>query len=161
MGRDGGALKRLTENWWIDTSPSWSPDGTQIAYVSTKTGNPHIYVMNADGGNQHRITFQGNYNQTPDWSPRGNEIAFTARDERYQFDIFSVDAQTHEIKRLTQDQGNNEEPSYSADGRLIVFTSNRAGAKKVYVMAADGSHQRMVFSGPGDCETPAWSPRVE
>jgi TolB protein len=160
MSRDGTGLKRLTENWWIDTSPSWSPDGTQIAYVSTKTGNPHIYVMNADGSNQHRITFQGNYNQTPDWSPRGTDIAFTARDERFHFDIFTVDVNTHEIKRLTQDQGNNEEPSYSPDGRLVVFTSNRQGEKKVYVMGADGSKQRMVYGSGGECETPAWSPRA-
>lgn len=158
MNREGTNLKRLTDSFWIDTSPAWSPDGSQIAFVSNKSGHPHIYVMNADGSNQRRLTFQGNYNQTPDWSPKGQEIAFTARDERSRFDIFTVNIETQEIKRLTQDQGNNEEPSYSPDGRHIVFSSTRSGGRKIYVMNADGTKQRLVYDGALDCETPSWSP---
>ena len=114
----GKILKRLTRNWGIDTSPSWSPDGKQIAFVSNRHGSPQIWVMNADGSEPRRLTFQGDYNQTPDWNPRGNLIAFTARDERAVFDIFTVDVRTGAITRLTQNQGNNEEPSWSPDGTL-------------------------------------------
>ena len=67
--------------------------------------------MNADGSNQRRLTFQGDYNQTPDWSPKGDLIAFTARDERAVFDIFTVRVSDGVIQRLTQNQGNNEEPT--------------------------------------------------
>ncbi len=158
MNEDGTGLARLTDNWSIDTSASWSPDGSQIAFVSSRSGEPHIYTMNNDGTNQTRLTFQGNYNQTPDWSPIGDVIAFTARDERNRFDIFTVHIQTKKIIRLTQNQGNNEEPSFSPDGRHIVFVSDRDGKDDLYHMNSDGSHQIRITSGPGEYMTPSWSP---
>jgi TolB protein len=61
---------------------------------------------------------------------------------------------------LTQDQGNNEEPSFSPDGRLIAFISDRTGKRRLWVMNADGSKQRQVYNGNLECDTPAWGPRL-
>jgi TolB protein len=157
---NGENARRLTDGYGINSSPSFSPDGKRVAYVSNRSGNPQIYVVSASGGDPKRVTFQGNYNQTPDWSPRGDLIAFTARDERNAFDIFTVDPETLKITRLTQDQGNNEEPSFSPNGRLIAFTSSRAGGNHLFVMSADGNFQRQMTFGADSVYTPAWGPFV-
>ena len=155
--QDGNNAKKITEGNSINSSPSFSPDGRQIAFVSNRGGNPQIYLMPSEGGAAKRITWQGNYNQTPDWSPRGDLIAFTARDERNVFDLFTVDPASGKITRLTQDQGNNEEPSFSPNGRVMAFTSTRSGKSQLYVMSADGNSQRqMTFEEP--VFTPAWGP---
>ncbi|HEY3449205.1 MAG TPA: Tol-Pal system beta propeller repeat protein TolB [Myxococcales bacterium] len=155
---NGENAKRLTDGFGINSSPTFSPDGKQLAFVSNRAGTPQIYVMPAEGGPAKRLTFQGNYNQTPDWSPRGDLIVFTARDERNVFDIFTVDAATGKIARLTQDQGNNEEPTFSPNGRLIAFTSTRAGSGQLFVMSADGNFQRQMTNGKEPVYTPAWGP---
>ncbi len=156
--RDGSGARKLTDGFALNTSPSFSPDGKQLAFVSNRAGNPQIYIMGVEGGAAKRITFQGNYNQTPDWSPRGDLIAFTARDERNVFDIFTVNPTTNEIVRLTQDQGNNEEPSFSPNGRLLIFSSTRTGKSQLFVMSADGNAQRQITREAVDSFTPVWGP---
>jgi len=153
----GAVQARLTDHWGIDTSPTWSPDCSRIAFVSDRAGGPQIYVMNADGSDQKKITFQGTYNTSPDWGPRDNLIAFTARDERGQYDIFTVTPEGR-IDRLTQNQGSNEDPSWSPNGRYIVFTSTRGGAgSRIYIMRADGVNQTMITETGGGFSSPTWA----
>lgn len=160
LDRGGGLLKRLTSSWGIDTSPAWSPDGSQIAFVSSRAGNPQLYVMASGGGDPKRLTFQGTYNQTPAYSPRGTHLAFTARDERNVFDIFVLDLRTNQIARVTQDQGNNEEPSFSPNGRMLVFSTTRSGGRQIVVSNLDGTKQTIVTAG-GEHSSPAWGPFVK
>ena len=156
---DGSGARALTDSpYFINSSPTWSPDGKRIAFVSNRGGSPQIYVMTAEGTEVKRLTFKGNYNQTPDWSPRGDLIAFTARDERNAFDLFTVNVGTGEIRRLTQDEGNNEEPAFSPNGRLILFSSDRTGSMRLYVMTVDGENQLALPMGEGTFLNPAWGP---
>ena len=151
----GAVQKQLTNHWAIDVSPTWSPDCSQIAFVSGRSGGAHIFVMDADGENQRRLTFQGSYNTTPDWSPKGDRIAFSGRDEFAKFDLFTVDMDGN-IERLTQDQGDNFEPSYSPDGNYIVFTSNREDGKQLWLMTHDGQVQHRLTTEGRGYEEPSW-----
>ncbi|MBI1945244.1 MAG: Tol-Pal system beta propeller repeat protein TolB [Deltaproteobacteria bacterium] len=160
LDRGGGLLKRLTSSWGIDTSPAWSPDGANIAFVSSRAGNPQLYVMGSSGGEPKRVTFQGTYNQTPAYSPRGTHLAFTARDERNVFDIFVLDLRTNQIARVTQDQGNNEEPSIAPNGRMLVFSTTRSGARQLVVSNLDGTKQTVITTG-GEHSSPSWGPFVK
>lgn len=157
LDANGNIVKRLTTSWGIDTSPVFSPDGKQIAFVSSRSGNPHVYVMNKDGSNQRRLTFKGKYCQTPRWSPNSEWIAFTARDEFNIFDIFLVEVKTGQIKRVTQSQGKNEDPSFSPNGRQLIFTSTRNGARDIILSNFDGTQQVSLTKGEYYF-TPAWGP---
>ena len=156
-----GKLKRLTRNMAIDTAPSFSPDGKEIAFVSNRSGNPHIYrVWTNNTSRVERLTVQGKYNQDPDYSPDGKYIAFTGRDEFYNFDIFIFNISTRVISRVTQKQSKNETPSFSPDSKLLVFSSNRKGHNAIYLSNVKGDKQVMVYYGNGEAITPAWSPQV-
>lgn len=146
---DGRILRRLTDNRHIDTSPVWSPDGREIAFVSDRHGGPQIFVMNADGSNPRRVSRNGDYNTTPVWSPRKGKriLAYTTRDQG-RYDIVTLDLDTGDMTRITQGQGNNEEPSFSPNGRAIAFSSTRKEGAGIYIANADGSgKQHRVYKG--------------
>jgi dipeptidyl aminopeptidase/acylaminoacyl peptidase len=73
---DDDSLQQLTHNDADDLSPSWSPDGAQIAFVSNRDGNDEIYSMSVDGGDQRRLTETDAGESFPAWSPDGTEISF-------------------------------------------------------------------------------------
>ncbi len=167
MNLDGSNLRPLTNHFAQDVAPAFSPDGSQVVFVSDRSGHPNLYTVGvkgetARGGSARRLTFEGNYNASPAWSPRGDRIAFACQNDRGRFDICVIAPDGTGLTRLTG-QGNNDAPSWSADGRFIVFQSNRDGPDRLYVMNANGTGQRPLASpdgaAAGDDTAPAWSPR--
>ncbi len=153
---DGKVLARLTSSLSsIDTSPTISPGGGEIAFVSDRQGTPQIFLMPSSGGAARRLTFQGNYNQTPRFCPRKETpiIAFTGRDERYVFDIFLYDLRTGKIDRVTQGQGSNYDPAWSPDGRLLVYASSRGG---LFVKNLQTKKEFQIYKG--GAKNPSWGP---
>lgn len=135
-------IRRITSNYWINISPTLSPDGKKVAYVSDKSGNPHIYIMSIDGYDAQRITFEGTYNTSPSWSPAGDLIAYSGMIGGKN-QIFTVKPDGSDVMQLT-DWGNNEDPSFSPDGRFITFTSDRNGHKAIYIMTTGGENQKRI-----------------
>jgi TolB protein len=148
-------MKKLTFTHGIDVSPSVSPDGKSIAFVSDRGGTPQIYVMRSDGSEVRRVTFEGSYNTSPCWSPSGDRIAFSGRRGKNQ--IFTIKPDGSELMQLT-DSGNNEDPSFSPDGRYITFMSDRDRTKSIYIMRANGESQRRITPKDMRAFGPRWSP---
>lgn len=157
LSGSGQIIKRLTQQPDIDVSPTFSPDGRQMAFVSKRAGSPQIYLMDMASGRSERLTFQGPYNTQPDWSPKGDRVAYTAM-EKNRIDIRVIDLATRNVVQLTRDSGDNESPSWSPDGSLIVFSSTREGPSRIYVMTSFGTDQRRLLSLPGEQSQPDWSP---
>jgi TolB protein len=153
---DGKVTRRLTNSWGIDMTATFTAEGNRFAFVSNRSGAPQIYVKEMGQDREERITFQGNYNTSPSWS-RLNRIAFCGLSEG-RFNIFTVDPDGRNLRKLTDGQGNNEDPCWSPDGRYIVFSSNREGGYHLYIMTANGQNQRRVTFMKGEETSPSWSP---
>ena len=156
MKRGAFRIKRLTFNQGIDTAPSWSPTGRQLAFVSDRGGTPQIYTMDAEGSNVTKASFGGSTHcDSPAWSPSGDRIVYVARVESV-FDLYILDLRTQQISQLTESNARNESPSWSPDGRHIVFTSNMRGGLQLFSIDYDGANLRqLTFKGQNNW--PDWS----
>ncbi len=156
MSKTGSSLNRLTVSRSANVSPAWTPDGGKIVFVSDRLGKPQLFIMDANGGNVRRFGNGGGYTVNPSWSPKGDKLAFARSSGGFQ--IFVINADGTGEMQLTN-QGNNERPRWSADGRLIAYSSRRGGQEAIYVMRADGSGQTKVSRSRGNCQHPVWTPR--
>jgi len=138
-------------------SPSWSPSGSQLAYVSFEQRKPVVYVHELASGQRRAVAnFKGS-NSAPAWSADGNSLAATlSRDGGSQ--LFRIDLQGGEPRRLTQSGSINTEPAFSPDGSALFFVSDRGGSPQIYRMPAQGGPaERVTFSGTYNI-SPAVSP---
>jgi TolB protein len=130
-------------------SPSWSPDGQNLAYVSFEARLPSVYVQYLKTGERHRVSAKAGVNQAPAWSPDGKKLALTLSTRDGNLDIYVLDLTTQALTRITDDPSIDTEPQWSKDGRSLYFTSDRAGGPQIYrVGIQPGDHpRRLTFQG--------------
>ncbi len=157
-GSDGRGMRNVTLAAGIDTSPSWSPTGTQIAFISDRSGSPQVWIMDSDGSNVRRLIMEGGHCDSPAWSPDGRFILYSWQaPHQWKHDIYIVEIATGRINQLTRGSGSYESPHWSPDGRHIAFQSTRSGSKQIFIMNVDGKNLKQV-SAYGINESPSWAP---
>ncbi len=153
VNADGSGLNRLTSGLTPDEEPSWSPDGTRIAFASRRSGlTQDIYVMNADGSNVQRLTTASRDDTAPAWSPDGTRIAFrSTRDGNAEIYVMNADGSGQ--TRLTNDRKEDLTPTWSPDGSKIAWSKGTLLKADVYTMNANGTGATRIAT---DASDPDW-----
>lgn len=159
MNADGSNQARLSYNIAGEHSPTWSPDGARIAFISNRDGKGEIYVMDADGSNQTRLTHNDVYDGSPVWSPDGAQIAFTSSQGGCICqEIYVMNADGSGQTRLTHNKVGDSYPTWSPDSTQIAFMSERNKNRDIYIISIDGSGLTRLTYNIADDRSPAWRP---
>ena len=138
-------------------SPSWSPDGNRLAYVSFENDRPAIFIQEIATGEREQVTSFPGINGAPVFSPDGRRLAMTLSKDGNP-EIYVMDLQNRRLRRITQNAAIDTEPSWSPDGRFLAFTSDRGGKPQIYRTAMDGGRpERLTFEGSYNAR-PVYSP---
>lgn len=157
IGSDGTNYTQLTSHPSRDIAPSWSPDGSAIAYQTSRGGLSDIYVLNLTKMTERDMTGGISQNAQPSWSPDGKYILFQS-DRDGSMDIFVVPVEGGQAMNLTNNKALDVDPQWSPNGELIAFRSNRSGEWDLFIMRRDGSGLINLTAGWGPVFTYAWSP---
>ena len=129
---------------------------SKIFYVSTRSGNKEIWVMDYDGANQHALTHLGSISLSPHPSPDGSRIAFSSMTKTgWEILMYSMDL--GRIVAFPKYGGTNQSPAWSPDGTHIAFTSSRTGDPEIYVVDTSGSNLQRITSYKGPDVSPTWN----
>lgn len=170
MNADGSKLRRIAQSCTSKAGPSWSPDGTQMAFIlarnpgSRSDPRPQIGIMNADGTSERILTTESRVNvrhepdgtdavletandaNAPAWSPVDNRIAFWSGIETRYGQVWVINSDGTMSTQLTDDptHRNSDDPSWSPDGKNILFSTGRSGRNELWMMDADGDNERKL-----------------
>ena len=144
---DGARPIVLLESREPIMSPSWSPDGKQVAYVSFETDRPAIFRQVLATGEREQLTNFRGLNSSPAWSPDGNTLAMVLSKDGSP-DIYLMDLASRRLTRVTRHYAIDTEPSWMPDGRSFLFTSDRGGRPQIYRYdLRSGLTERVTFEG--------------
>jgi len=148
----------------VQASPSFSPDGKKLAFVSDKEGTPRIYIITTPNYSMGRdlpptvcITQKNRENTCPNWSPDGKKIAYSAKTEGIR-QIWIYDLETQEEKQLTSGRSHKENPCWAPNSLHIVFNTADATASELYLVNLNEAKTIKITNGPGKKHYPAWQP---
>jgi TolB protein len=156
---DGENPKVILESTQPIMSPAWSPDGSWLAYVSFENKVSGIYVQTVRTGERRLVSARVGVNGAPAFSPEGQRLALTLSGSGGNLDVWLLDLNTQALTRLTDDPSVDTEAAWSADGKSIYFTSDRAGGPQIYKLdVAQHSRVERITFGSGYNARPRVSP---
>lgn len=142
---DGRRSQVLLESREPIMSPAWSPNGSQIAYVSFETNLPRIYIQELATGQRRQVTNFSGINSSPVWSPDGRRLAMVLSKDGAP-NIYVLDLQSDQLTQLTDHPRAETEPAWTLDSRSVIFTSDRTGQPQIYkVDFTGGFPERLTF----------------
>ena len=152
----GGEPQRIAESNSMDLNATFTPDGNDIIFVSERSGGAQLYTVPVAGGPPKRLTFEGSNNTNPRMSPDGKLVAFVSR-EAGRLRIATLELATGQITVLT-DGPLDDSPSFSPNGRTILYEDKSGGRGKLGAVSTDGRVKQKLSSQAGDVREPAWGP---
>ena len=148
---NGGNLKQLTHSRFDKSSPTWSPDGRTICFVS-REGRAALFKIDIDGGTPRKITTAAGGNITePDWSPDGTTIIFTSMTG--SFNLYKVSADGGTAEPLVV----GEDPCWAPNSRTVVFTRRENNKRVLSLLDVPTKRVKDVAQISGSCSQPAWA----
>ena len=151
--------KRITNDRYVEFSPTWSPDGKQICYVSDLPGKPSLFIVSAAGGAPKRLQLGGGECVSPDWSHVSNKICFSQKgtNGHYVINVLDMAKSGNIPETVTLAAGDWEAPSWAPDGRHLVCTRATGGQREI-VIVDTWLRTFRPLSAKGKYSLPAWQP---
>ena len=160
---DGENLQRLTDDGARDWFGSWSPDGTQIVFMSDRSGEETIYTLDVETTEITQLTQHTEATLHPFWSMDGEKIAYINQDDNLVeiagvLDIYVMNADGNNSQPLGEEEVFEGDPMWSPDGSTVVYMSNEDGNWSLYSMDTNGENVVRLTDGEGDDIFPVWRP---
>jgi len=151
-----GTKRPIVSGDGIYASPSFSPDGSKVVYVSDIHGSPQIFMTDIATGVTKRLTFFGSYNVSPNFSPKGDLIVFVSKVEgAFEICVMNIDGSN---PRLLTNGGINDSPRFSPCGRYIIYSTNKGNKNSIAIMLFNGENKKMLNFTDGDETQPFFMP---
>lgn len=153
---DGGEGRRITDELFDASYPTWSPDGKAITFQGYRAGDYDIWSIAPDGTGARQLTSGPADDREPHWSPDGTRLAF-ASDRAGNYDIWVLNVPSGDLRQVTYDPADDFMPAWAPDGRSLAFVSTRPSSPGVWTVEVDG-RERLVARVQGNAAAPSWTP---